>query len=338
MTLSLPRPPEHEALLASLGLTLASLRHAEGVVRRHFPPTPLLPAPRLSRALGQDLWLKLEGVVPTRSFKLRGALAKVDALDRLHDHCGLITASAGNHGLAVAWAARASGRTAVVCVPRSANPQKVEGIAALGAVLDIGGRDYQEAQERAEKRAEAEGLSLVHAYNDLDVILGQGTLGLELAEQGPFHRVLLGVGGGGLLSGVAAALAFTDSNAQVIGVEPQGADALVRTLETGHPVQLTSIKTVADGLGASQAGDLPLAVLRATGAHALRVSDDDLRRAMSLLLREERIIAEAAGVAGLAALLKPHSPRNGGRTVVVISGANIADTDLTRTCAEVAAS
>lgn len=336
--MSAPSSPETapDALLASLGLTRERVRRAEEVVRRHFPPTPLLPAGRLSRALGVDLWLKVDALTPVRSFKLRGALTKLDALRRAGVEGGVVTASAGNHGLAVAWAARAAGRRAVVCVPRSANPQKVEAIAALGATVEPGGRDYQEAHERSIRLAEEEGLALVHAYDDADIVAGQATLAAELLAGGPFDRVLAGVGGGGLIAGVAAGLALAGSPARVVGVQPQGADSMVRSLEAGEPVVLGEVRTIADGLAARRPGDLPFAVARACAVEAVRVSDEDLRRAMALLLREERIVAEPAGAAGLAALLRHGSGWAGERVAVLVTGANLADAELARLCAEVA--
>lgn len=311
--------------LARHGLDAARLAAAESAVRPWLPPTPLWRAERLSARLGAEVWLKLESVTPIRTFKLRGALAKVAALARRGSLRGIATASAGNHGLAAAWAARAHGVPATVFVPEGANPQKVEAIARVGATVVRGGRDYQEAHERSVAFASAHGLDLVHAYDDADVVAGQATLGRELA--GTWDGVWVGVGGGGLIAGLVAG-----GVSGVVGVQPEGADSLARSIEAGAPVTLGAVRTAADGLGARRPGDIALDVVRAAGIGVARVPDDALRDAAVLLLREERLVGELAGVAGLAGLLAAGAT---GRHVVVLSGANVSDAFLAEICGRV---
>jgi threonine dehydratase len=306
-------------------ITIPDMRRAEAIVRRHFPATPLIRAPRLADRLGTEAYLKLECFTPIRTFKLRGALNKIQSLVDEGVPGGVVTASAGNHGLAVARAARLYGRPAVVCVPEAANPQKRALITAEGARVVAAGRDYQDAYENALRIGEAEQLTLVHAYDDPAVIAGQGTVGLELADSGlGFDTVLTGIGGGGLISGMAAALKALRPGVRVIGVQPEGADSMLRSVQAGQIVALEQVSTIADGLGARQPGVNTLAMTTSYVDEIRRVSDDDLRAAMRFLLHEERIVAEPAGVAGLAVLLRDGA-EGLGRVVVVVSGGNIAD-------------
>ncbi len=305
-------------------------RAAEAVVRRFFPPTPLLQAPRLSEMLGTEVWLKLDSLTPIRTFKLRGALNKMQAMVNAGLTGGVVTASAGNHGLAVARAARLFGRPAVVVVPEEANPQKVALIAAEGARVVHHGQDYQAAFERCLAIGEEEGLTLLHAYDDLHVIAGQGTIGLELAESGvEFDTVVTGIGGGGLISGVAGALKALKPGVRVIGVQPEGADSMIRSVREGRIVELERVVTIADGLGARKPGQHTLAMTQQYVDELRPVTDDDLWHGMRTLLRAERVVAEPAGVAGTAALLRDGA-QGLGRVVILVTGANIADAVLER--------
>lgn len=299
-----------------MSVTIDDVRAALPIVRRHFPPTPLLFARRLSERIGAEIWLKLDLFTPIRTFKLRGALVKID---RLPPGVGVATASAGNHGLAVAYAARAAGRSALVVVPERANPQKAESIAAQGAEVLRFGADYQAASDRSRELAAARGLIEVHAYDDPAIISGQGTLGLELPDG--FDTLLVGIGGGGLISGIASAVA---PRVRVIGVQPQGADSMARSLEASSIVSLDRVETIADGLGARKPGVLTFDLVRRLVDRVVRVSDRALLDALRVLLLDERLVAEPAGVAGLAALLVDPSLASG-RTVVPITGGNVSD-------------
>lgn len=320
----------------SYEMPLERLRAAEAVVRRHFPPTPLIHAPRLSAATGATVDLKLENCTPIRVFKLRGALVKLEALARAGVAGGVATASAGNHGLAVARAARLFGRSALVCVPEGANPQKIALIEAEGARVEQHGRDYQAAFEHCVQLAAAEGRTIVHAYDDPDVISGQGTIGLELLAGGePYDAVLVGIGGGGLISGVSAAIKQASPGTRVIGVEPAGADAMARSLAAGAPVELERVATIADGLAARQPGQWTFALAQRHVDEVWRVSDEQILQALAFLLREERQVAEPAGGAAVAGLLArgataaaPQVQGRAPRLAVLLSGANIADAVL----------
>ncbi|MFZ5818145.1 MAG: threonine ammonia-lyase [Bacillota bacterium] len=311
-------------------MNLDQIRTAEAVVRRFFPPTPLIFAPRLSERFGTEVWLKLDCFTPIRTFKLRGALNKLQALVDGGMAGGVVTASAGNHGLAVARAARLYQRPATVVVPEGANPQKVALIATEGARVVHHGRDYQAAFERCLAIGQAEGLTLVHAYDDPAVIAGQATIGLELAAAGvEFDTVLMGIGGGGLISGVAAGLKLLKPGVRVLGVQPEGADSMIRSVRAGRIVELERVDTIADGLGARKPGEHTLAMTQQYVDELRPIGDADLWAAMRLLLQAERIVAEPAGAAGTAALLR-YGAEGLGRVVVLVSGANIADAVLER--------
>lgn len=307
-------------------MDLERIRAAEQVVRRFFPPTPYLYARRLSNRLGFPVHLKLDCFTPIRTFKLRGALVKLQALQDAGVSGGVVTASAGNHGLAVARAARLFGRPALVAVPETANPQKVEAIAAEGAEVIHHGVDYQAAYEESLRIGVERGWTHVHAYDDLDIIAGQGTLGMELEECDAF---LCGIGGGGLIAGAAAALKARFPGVRIIGVQPDGADSMARSLEAGQVTAVEKVQTIADGLGARFPGQHTFAMTTQYVDQVVRVSDQDLLEALRLLLREERVVAEPAGVAGLAALLR-YPGLATGRVTVGITGGNVSDEVLAR--------
>ena len=323
-------------------MPLERLRAAELVVRRYFPPTPVLPAPRLGAALGATVDCKLDTATPIRVFKLRGALVKLDALSRAGVGGGVATASAGNHGLAVARAARLAGRSALVCVPAAANPQKVALIEAEGARVEQRGHDYQAAFERCLELAQAEGRTVVHAYDDPDVISGQGSVGLELLAGGEYDAVLMGIGGGGLISGVAAAVKQLRPATRVIGLQPEGANSMVQSLAAGQPTAIERVATIADGLGARRPGEWTFALTQRYVDDVWTVSDAQILEAMAFLLREERQIVEPAGGAAVAGLLArgaaaaaPQVAGRAPRLAVVLSGANIADALLADVLARV---
>ena len=306
-------------------LSRHDIESARTVVRAHFPATPLIPAPRLSEALKTEVWLKLETVNPIRTFKMRGALVKIHSLEREGHQGGVVTASAGNHGLAVAWAARAHRRLAVVCLPEQANPQKAALIQAQGAEIQRHGVDFEDAFQFAQQLSKERGLAMMHPYDDLPVIAGQATLGLEVLESGvDCDAILVGVGGGGLIAGIASAVAVWGRQVRVYGAQPRGADSMVRSLERGELVTLEKVDTIADGLSARRPGELTLPLTRDLTAGVTRVSDEELIAAGRLLLEKERMIAEPAGLAGLA-LLMALGDRRPKRPVVVVSGANISD-------------
>ena len=314
---------------AEAGVTREMVEAAARELRAHLAPTPLQHSAAFSAEAGCEVHLKLESVQPIRAFKVRGALNKVIRLHPDQRAAGLVTASNGNHGLGVAYAAREFGIPATVYVPEGANWLKVEAIRRLGARVVHAGRNYHQANAAA--LSDPSGATFVHAYDDADVIAGQGTVGLEILEQLPgVDTVILGVGGGGLISGIAAYLKAVRPEIRVFGVEPSGAAALTRSLEAGRIVSLQEVATMADGLAASAPGELTYRICSRLldGVHV--VEEAELLAAVRLYFELEHLLAEPAGAAALAALLYHYRPSPSERVVVLLSGANVTDEVMVR--------
>ena len=275
-----------------------------------------------------DAYLKLENLQPIGAFKLRGAYTAIRRLPDAARRHGVITYSSGNHGQAVAYAAQLVGVRAVVVMPETAPAVKVAGVRKWGGEVVLAGRTSEDRQRRAEEIARHEGLAIVPPFDHADIVAGQATVGLEIAEQLPGVRtVVVPVGGGGLIAGVVTGLAAAESSATVWGVEPSGAPKLKRSLEAGRPVRLERTASVADGLITLSVGAIPFAELAArrdrVGGVVL-VEDDALRDAVQFLWRECRVAVEPSGAATVAALRSgavrpPPVPP----TVLVVSGGNV---------------
>lgn len=301
-----------------------AIETAAAQLRRYLPVTPLQHSPAFSAATGCQVHLKLESVQPIRAFKVRGALNKVMRLHPEQRPAGVVTASAGNHGLGVAYAARLFEIPASVYVPDNANQLKVAAIERLGARVVRAGLSYHEAYLAALN--DGGGATFVHAYDDPEVIAGQGTVAVELLEQLPeFDTLLVGVGGGGLISGIAAYLRAARPQVRIHGVQPEGASSLKRSLDAGRIVTLDRVDTIADGLAAVAPGEIAFDICRRSLEGVYLVSDDEMLRAVRLYFEWEHLLSEPAGAAALAALLHHHAPAADERVVVVLSGANIDD-------------
>jgi threonine dehydratase len=317
------------ANLETASITAATVEQAAADLAPYLRPTPLQFSRAFTAKTRCEVHLKLEGVQPIRAFKVRGALNKVMGMSAEERAQGVVTASAGNHGQGVAYAALSFGIPATVYVPSNANELKVEAIKRLGAEVVQHGRTYQEAFLEA-KRNEG-GATFVHAYDDARVIAGQGTVGVELLADLPaFDTVIVPIGGGGLVAGVAGYLKEKLPSVKVIGVEPTGAACMKRSLEAGHPVTLERIQTIADGLAASSPGALCFEIAKRTVDEVVLVEDSEMLRAIRLYFEWEHLLAEPAGAAALAALLYRYSPSPGERVVVILSGANVTDEVMLR--------
>ncbi len=316
-------PMDLDARVLDPALQAEGLQHAYQVVRRVFPPTPLVESLSLSALLKRPVWLKLETVTPIRAFKVRGALVKAEELAAEGETSGLVTASAGNHGLAVAYAGRRLGRPVTVFVPEQANPVKVAGIRALGADVRRGGRTYHELAGQAIPFAEETGGVWVHPFDDPRVIAGQATVGLEIVEALPDVReVVVPMGGGGLAAGIAVSLFQNAPACSLVGVQMSGADAMLRSIAEHRVVTLDHVDTMADGLAPGTVTDRTLAIVGAAARVLVRLEDHELFVAMRLLLERERVLAEPSGAAGVAALLRGEVPGDG-PVVAVVTGANV---------------
>lgn len=301
---------------------LAAARRIAGRVRE----TPVIEL----RSPAGPILLKLETLQRTGAFKVRGALAALTAADPEAAARGVVAASGGNHGAAVAWAAAQLGLTAEIFVPEIAAPSKVARIRAAGARVTIGGAAYADAAAAASRRRAETGALDVPAFDHPAVIAGQGTLAREFeAQAAPFgglDAVMVAVGGGGLIAGTAGWLAGA---ARVVGVETEGCPAFAAALEAGAPVDVEVGGIAADSLGARRLGALPFAMLSGGRAEAVTVTDEEVRAAQAWLWSEARLAAEPGGAAALAGLLSGRwSPAAGERVGVVVCGANLDPADL----------
>jgi threonine dehydratase len=289
-------------------VTAADVAAARDAVRDVARHTPVLPSETLSERGGGTVLLKAEALQRTGSFKIRGALSKLAALGE-EAAAGVVAGSAGNHAQAVAFAARVRGVPCVVHMPREAPISKVEGAAALGArvVQDTG--SVEESVHDAAQHAARDGMAFIHPYDDADVVAGQGTLGLELLEDVPdLRRVIVPVGGGGLVSGVALAVKSARPEVEVIGVQAAARAGL----------------TIADGIAVKRPGELTQALIQRWVDDVVAVGEDDVAEAMVALLERAKLVVEGAGAVGAAALLSGRVRAvHGGSTVVVLSGGNV---------------
>jgi threonine dehydratase len=273
-----------------------------------------------------DAYVKLENLQPIGAFKLRGAYTAIRRMPSDVRRGGVITYSSGNHGQAVAYAAQLVGVPAVVVMPETAPAVKVAGVKRWGGQVVFAGRTSEDRRQRAEAIAAERGLAIVPPFDHADIVAGQATLGLEIAEQLPEVRtVVVPVGGGGLIAGVVTGLAAARSQARVWGVEPAGAPKLTRSLEAGRPVRLERTASLADGLITLSVGAVPFAHLTAQRdrlAGVALVEDDALREAVRFLWRQCHLAVEPSGAATTAALrsgaVRPVPP-----TVLVVSGGNV---------------
>ena len=309
---------------------LKDIQTAQKTLRPIAVRTPLVrcfPAAGDTEARG-ELWLKPESFQPIGSFKLRGAYNKIASLTKQERHRGVISYSSGNHAQGVAYAARALGVKAVIVMPRNAPKLKVDSTAALGAEIVMVGPASSERKQRAEELAAEHGYAIVPPYNDQHIIAGQGTVGLEILRDLPeVDLVLVPVGGGGLISGVSAAVKLSGSKARVIGVEPELANDAQQSFRKGEIVELSAERvssTLADGLRTQSVGPLNFEHLRRFVDDIVTVTEDEIRTAMRRILTGARLVAEPSGAVTFAAWLfhageLPESKK----AVAVVSGGNV---------------
>jgi len=294
-----------------------SIAAAYGRIKSEIRRTPVIEVEMPDMAT--PAILKLECLQHTGSFKARGAMANLTALDA--PPAGVTAASGGNHGLAVAWAAARRGVKAKIFVPAIAAPAKIARIRATGAEVVVEGEAYAAALALCEAWTAESGALAIHAYDAPLTIDGQGTLALELEDQAPAaDTVLVAVGGGGLIGGIAA---WCEGGRRVVGVEPEGCPTLHAALAAGQPVEVEPSGIAADSLGASRIGGLAFDIVRQAAAGAVLVTDADIRRAQAWLWDTFRIVSEPGGAAAVAALLAAaYRPHKAERVVAIVCGAN----------------
>jgi len=303
-------------------LELEDIERARARIDGRVHVTPMMSSTTLGDELGVRLHLKAELFQKTGSFKPRGVFNKLLSMDPAVRSCGLVSLSAGNHAAALAYGATAVGAKATIVMPASAMRSKVEATRRYGGeVVQTQGNLLESCLALQRER----GLALVHPFDDLAVMAGQGTAGLELLGQVPdVDMVVVPVGGGGLISGIAAAVKLQRPSVRVVGVEPEGADAMSRSLGQGAPAHLAGVDTIADGLAPPFAGEHTYRHVQHFVDEMVRVSDVEIIDAVRLLIQRCKLAAEPSGAAGLAALLSGKVAASAGATVVcVISGGNI---------------
>ncbi len=304
-------------------VTLADIRAARELLEGVSIETPMEESRWLSSLVGGPVSLKCENLQRTGSFKARGAYVRIARLSEEERTRGVVAASAGNHAQGVAMAAQLLGLRSTVFMPEGAPIPKEKATRAYGADVVFEGR-YLEDSLVAARRFEAEtGAVLIHPFDHVDIVAGQGTLGLEVIEQSPdVETVLVPTGGGGLLAGVAIAVKALRPDVCVIGVQAEGAAAYPESLEQGRPVPLTSMKTMADGIAVGLPGDITFAAVRDHVDEIVTVSEDSMSRALLALVERAKVVVEPAGAAAVAALLdRPTAFRT--PVVAVLSGGNI---------------
>ncbi|MGY8778146.1 MAG: threonine ammonia-lyase [Longimicrobiales bacterium] len=308
-----------EGLVGLTEIEAASRRLAGIIVQ-----TPLIPADAISELIGAQVRLKCENLQRAGSFKIRGAFNFISQLSDDQVSAGIITYSSGNHAQAVALAGKLRGLRVVVVMPTTAPKVKRDGAERLGAEVVFEGTTSVERRARAEEIAEREGLVIVPPFDHRHIIAGQGTVGLEIARDwADVDIVLAPIGGGGLASGVAAAVKRMLPSAKVIGVEPVGAASMRNALDNGSPTILHEIDTIADGLAPVIAGELTFEHARDLVDDVVLVDDEAIRAATEVLVGRQKLIVEYSGAATTAALLSGKVDAKGGRVAAVVSGGNL---------------
>jgi threonine dehydratase len=302
-------------------VSLDDVRAARERIAPHVRVTPVV-------RWRDDVWLKLEQLQMAGSFKARGACNRVFAADSAQLLHGVVTASGGNHGLGVAYAASRRQVAATVYLPHKAPQSTERRLVEMGARVERHGRDWDDAWAVAEKHAHDTGALLVHPFEDPEVIAGQGTIGLELVEQlGRFDVVVVAIGGGGLIGGIALALKTVAPSVRIVGVEPTGATAMKDSMAAGRLISLPKVDTIAGTLAPRNVGPHTLALASAFVDEVVLVSDAEMKGAMKTLWSDLRVLVEPAGAAAVAAVAGGHVDIAGKRAAVLVCGANL-DTAL----------
>jgi threonine dehydratase len=303
--------------------TLDDIREAREDLRGVAIETPMEESRWLSAVLGGPVLLKCENLQRTGSFKIRGAYLRMSRLSAEQRATGVVAASAGNHAQGVALAAQLLGIKATVFMPTGAPIPKEKATRGYGAEVVFAGHTVDEALVRAKTFSEETGAVLIHPFDHLDIVTGQGSCGLEILEQAPeAATVVVPTGGGGLVAGIAAAVKSSRPDVRVVGVQAEGAAAYPRSLAAGHPIALKTMSTMADGIAVGCPGEVPFNAIQAYVDDLVTVSEESLSRALLMLLERAKMLVEPAGAAAVAALLD-HPDRFPAPAVAVLSGGNV---------------
>ncbi len=317
---------------ADLAITLADVELARERVRDAIYLTPCGRSAALSELTGLQIYLKLENLQMTGAFKERGALNRIALLTSEQARRGVIAASAGNHAQGVAYHATRRGIHATIVMPEPTPLVKVTATRRFGANVILHGANYDAAYAEARRRCDVDGSTFIHPFDDASVIAGQGTIGLELLEQvDGLEAVVVPVGGGGLIGGIACAVKSLRPKVRIIGVQTSRLPSMQAALSAGEPVTIDAATTIGDGIAVRRAGTLTMPLVRAFVDEIVTVDEDEIAAAILVLLEREKTLAEGAGAAALAALLQQRtSLQPGTRTAVLVCGGNIDVTLLSR--------
>jgi threonine dehydratase len=313
-------------------LTLKDIQKARDRIRDSIYMTPCAHSETLSQILDCTLYLKLENLQITGSFKERGALNKILQLNKSQRASGVIAASAGNHAQGVAHTASKLHIPATIVMPETTPLAKIQGTQDLGANIVLYGSCYDEAFEKAQQLQQKHGYTLIHAFDDPDIIAGQGTIGLEILEQVPdVDMVVVPIGGGGLIAGIALAIKETHPQVSIIGVEAERMPAMKASVKAGKVTALRPANTIADGISVARVGQLTLPIVQQYVSNIVTAGEEETAHAIMTLLEKEKTLAEGAAAVGFAALSNNRIQNiEGKKVVVLISGGNIDMTMLSR--------
>ncbi len=310
-------------------VTLDKVYHASHVLKDVIRATDLIKAPNINPE--SDIYLKTENLQITGSFKVRGAYYKISQLSQEEKERGVIACSAGNHAQGVALAAQKAGIKSLICLPDGAPISKVEATKGYGAEVCMVKGVYDDAYNKALELKDEMGYTFIHPFDDEQVIAGQGTIGLEILEQlRDVDAVIVPVGGGGLISGVAFAIKSLNPNIKVYGVQAEGASSMVNSVHDHQIEKLESVKTIADGIAVKEPGKLTFEICEKYVDELVTVTEDEISTAILTLIEQHKLIAEGAGAVSVAAALFNKVPVKGKKVVCVVSGGNIDVTILSR--------
>ena len=308
-------------------LTMEMLQDAQTALRGIARRTPLDPA----RGLGENVYIKAENLQLTGAFKLRGAYNKIRSLSPEEAARGVIACSAGNHAQGIAWSATKLGIKSIICMPAGAPISKVEATRGYGAEVVLVPGVYDDAAKEAERLTKEQGYTFAHPFNDPLVIAGQGTIGLEILEQLPdVEQIVVPIGGGGLISGIAFAVKHLKPSCRIIGVQAAKAASMYLSLHSGGPTELRSVATIADGIAVKKPGDLTFALCQQYVDEVVTVSEDEIASAILALMEGQKTVAEGAGATPVAACMFGKVDTTSKKTVCVVSGGNVDVTTLSR--------
>ncbi|AXC11843.1 Threonine dehydratase [Acidisarcina polymorpha] len=309
---------------AALDVSLAGIERARERIRDFIFLSPCLRSAELTRITGQEIYLKLDNLQRTGAFKERGALNKILTLSAEEKQRGVIAASAGNHAQAVAYHATQRGIRSQIVMPLMTPLVKVAATRGFGAEVVLHGANYDEACTEAVQRAETHGMTFLHPFDDSEVIQGQGSIGLEILEQVPdIEAVVVPIGGGGLIAGVACAIKEKNPLVRIIGVQTERLPSMLRATEAGEPVTVPAEATIADGIAVRRSAERTLRLVERYVDELVTVDEEEIASAILVLLEREKTLAEGAGATALAAVLQRKSSLTTERTAVLVCGGNI---------------